>query len=332
MRGLRHEFQHNKLTREKSVSMLKKINYLLVIILILLASYRYYEQRVNLANLNMDDDIRRAENMKFYEHVENAAGKFCAPDDKLKVYGDIDALLKRYKLKLNSLSYQIAPDNGFDILEIKKIIFTINAAGRYFDLKNFIYMLDNMPFHSRIESLKIKSSDSPAATRTAEAEIKYSVYALESLKSSVDVKKEMPEVFNKADFLEKDFSNVNKNPVDILKFERSSFFSTGASGAGGQMKPLHPEPLDNLKSKVRLPSEQDRKRDTRLYYLGFYFNVKKGITAFVDFNGRTSVVNCGETVGGYRVSAIDGKKIILSNLDEPFDTIEAALKLPPFQN
>ena len=247
-------------------------------------------------------------------------------------YSRIDSFAKEHRLRLASVIHKTSQENSFALLNLKKTVFTISVSGRYADLKNFIYQMESQRLIDSLDSLKISPVISSAgASGDIAAEIKYSLYSFVSLKSIRTGERTSVSEFSKIISAPEAASIGKSLPVDI--FLADCFKS--ASDKTAVVKKTSPQDVSaksapatgeiSLKPVPAKPS-LGRKNSQALVYTGYYFDSKKGIKAFVEFNGRVNIVSAGSALDdSYTVTRLDESSVAIVNREEPFDTLEARL-------
>jgi len=328
--------------------MIKKINFVLFITLILLI-FISVSLRANLAALIKPPapDII-AERQAVKELCENAAKLFAgffSESHRVKFYSDIDTFAKSQSLHITSVTHRSAlADSSYSLLNINKTLFTINLSGRYTDIKNFLFILESQPYINSFESLKL----SPAATPgRAALEVQYALYSFASLKPLKPGDRPFITKFTplhttaRIDSIDKaatvDLFD-NRAPRDVNSANLTIADPGKAADKSTDKPAANTSEVDtavNLFLNPAIKKVSESKPDVinksslnsgRLVYNGYYFDSKKGIKAFIDFDGHIEVISAGSTVGGsYTVTALSESKVALANTEEPYDTMEASL-------
>jgi hypothetical protein len=328
--------------------MIKKLNLILFITLILLICISA-ALRANLASLIKPPASERiAERQAVKELCENAArifAGFFSESHRVKFYSDIDTFAKSQSLHITSVTHRIAPaDSSYSLLNINKTLFTINLNGRYTDIKNFLFILDSQPYINSFESLKLSPAAAPGR---AALEVQYALYSLASLKPFKPGDRSLITKFTplhttaRIDSIDKSlavdlFDNrapraASSNDIAAAAPDKAVDKAADKPGAKTSEVDIAANLFLNQAVKKASGSKPDAGNKTslntgRLVYNGYYFDSKKGIKAFIDFDGRVEIISAASTVGGsYTVTALSESKVILSNTEEPYDTMEAAL-------
>lgn len=332
--------------------MIKKLNLILFTTLILLICISA-ALRANLASLiKPPASDRIAERQAVKDLCENAArifAGFFSESHRVKFYSDIDTFAKSQSLYITSVTHRIAPaDSSYSLLNINKTLFTINLNGRYTDIKNFLFILESQPYINSFESLKL----SPAAVPgRASLELQYALYSFASLKPFKPDARSQAAKFTplhttaRIDSIDKSatvdlFDNrapraASSNDISAAApdkvTEKAAEEAADKTGAKTSEVDIAANLFLNQAVKKATESKPDAGNKSslnsgRLVYNGYYFDSKKGLKAFIDFDGRVEIISAASTVGGsYTVTALSESKVILTNTEEPYDTMEAAL-------
>ncbi|HPG60055.1 MAG TPA: hypothetical protein PKW98_19715 [Candidatus Wallbacteria bacterium] len=313
--------------------MIKKINCLLLITAIILAYNCFSLYRESKPAGRPDSASQQAAISSLYRAAADIFPRFFNEKDMVGFYSRIDSFAKEHRLRLASVIHKTSQENSFALLNLKKTVFTISVSGRYADLKNFIYQMESQRLIDSLDSLKISPviSSASGASGDIAAEIKYSLYSFVSLKSIRTGERTSVSEFSKI-LSASEAAPVGKSlPVDI--FSADCFKS--ASDKTAVVKKNSPQDVSaksapatgeiSLKPVPAKPS-RGRKNSQALVYTGYYFDSKKGIKAFVEFNGRVNIVSAGSALGdSYTVTRLDESSVAIANREEPFDTMEARL-------
>ncbi len=312
--------------------MIKKINCLLLITAIILAYNCVSLYRESKPAGRPDSASQQAAISSLYRAAADIFPRFFNEKDMVGFYSRIDSFAKEHRLRLASVIHKTSQENSFALLNLKKTVFTISVSGRYADLKNFIYQMESQRLIDSLDSLKISPVISSAgASGDIAAEIKYSLYSFVSLKSIRAGERTSVSEFSKIISAPEAASIGKSLPVDI--FSADCFKS--ASDKTAVVKKNSPQDVSaksapatgetSLKPAAAKPA-LGRKNSQALVYTGYYFDSKKGIKAFVEFNGRVNIVSAGSALGdSYTVIRLDESSVAIANREEPFDTMEARL-------
>ncbi len=313
--------------------MIRKINAFLFItgfLLLCMAAYLYNQPQ---AGTNAAVSAQPAEYKAIAALCESAAktfGGFFSETGRVKFFADIDAFIKSRGLKLVSLAHQSSPFSSFSILNINKTVFTINISGRYADVRNFLFLLESQPYLNSIDGLKLYPVNASASSSNeTAAEIRYCLYSFVSLKKIKSGERSSMNDFKLSNARPDKTASIDKTPaVDIFR----SSLQVDSSAAAPPQKAAPPAAAKDTQAVkiVSAPSAgpfaKKPAASDKLIYSGYYFDSKKGIKAFVEFDGRVDVVSAGAPVGdSYTVVRLDESSVVIANRDEPFDTIEAKL-------
>ena len=278
------------------------------------------------------------------ELCENAAKLFAgffSESHTVKFYSDIDTFAKSQNLHISSVTHRSAPaDSSYFLINVNKTLFTINLTGRYTDIKNFLFILETQPYINSFESLKLFPAAVPGR---AALEAQYALYSFSSLKpfkpgASPLITKFTP--FRKTariDSIDKSiavdlFENRSPRASNIDALSTSATRADADSSApetsevSSGVTPIL-APVANPAAELKLSTDNKSAINSgRLIYNGYYLDSKKGIKAFIDFDGRIEVISAGSAAGGsYIVTSLSESKVSLVNTEEPYDTIEAFL-------
>ncbi|HBC73649.1 MAG: hypothetical protein A2008_00085 [Candidatus Wallbacteria bacterium GWC2_49_35] len=313
--------------------MIKKINAFLFItglFLLCLAVYLHYQPPVRPKDAVSAQPTEYKAIAALCESATKTFAGFFSEADRVKFFSDIDTFIKSRGLKLVSLAHQNAPFSSFSILNINKTVFTINISGRYADVRNFLFLLESQPYLNSIDGLKLYpvQSSGPSSGETA-AEIRYCLYSFVSLKKVKPGERSSMNDYKLSKARPDKTASIDKTPaVDIF---RSSLQGGSSATAPPKTESLTAASKDTQSVKIiSAPAEgpfaKKPAASDKLIYSGYYFDSKKGIKAFVEFDGRIDVVSAGASVGEtYTVVRLDESSVVIANREEPFDTIEARL-------
>ncbi len=334
---------------------IKKINNILAILFIILL-FIAGAKRYNLYNGRAGDYDNYSSEREAAVDLSKKAVKlfsgFFSKTGIMKFYSDIDNFARSQGLRLVSVTHRgAAPESKNLILNISKTIFTINVIGRYADIKNFLFILESQPYINSFESLNMTST--AGVSSEAALEIQYCLYSFESVKPAAmlqagrNLSHEFKQfnIISSIDFIDNSIAvdifgkrpdngkisspepaitstaSVSITPPQILQsvlpasYDSSQTMPAGTSVVNN-MQPNHPA----------VSSSSDR-----LKYNGYYLNSRKGLTAFIDMDGRVyAVTSASPLINGYSITFLNESKIILTNTDEPYDTLEAALIIPGY--
>ncbi|HOT78157.1 MAG TPA: hypothetical protein PK467_20380 [Candidatus Wallbacteria bacterium] len=313
--------------------MIKKINYILLVVAIILAYNCAALRGEKKTALPHEGAREQADIASLYLAAADLFPRFFNEKDLVGFYSQIDAYAKEHKLKLVSVTHKTSQENNYSLFNLKKTAFTISISGRYADFKNFIFRIENQRFIDSLDSLKISPVISSAgASGDVAAEIKYSLYSFVSLKNIKPGERTAIAGFSKIIPSPAALPAGKNIPADI--FSADCFKSTAADKTGAVKKTAP----DDGAAKTALASEETalksaaakaparRESSQKLVYNGYYFDSKKGIKAFVEFNGRVNIVSAGSALGdSYTVTRLDESSVAAANREEPFDTLEAKL-------
>ncbi|HOD40687.1 MAG TPA: hypothetical protein PKL57_09015 [Candidatus Wallbacteria bacterium] len=308
--------------------MIKKINCLLLITAIILAYNCVSLYRESKPAGRPDSASQQAAISSLYRAAADIFPRFFNEKDMVGFYSRIDSFAKEHRLRLASVIHKTSQENSYALLNLKKTVFTISVSGRYADLKNFIYQMESQRLIDSLDLLKISPviSSASGASGDIAAEIKYSLYSFVSLKSVRTGERTSVSEFSKI-LSAPEAAPVGKSlPVDIFSadcFKSASDKKTAPQDSSAKSAPVTGE--TTLKPAAAKPA-LGRKNSQALVYTGYYFDSKKGIKAFVEFNGRVNIVSAGSALGdSYTVTRLDESSVAIANREEPFDTMEARL-------
>lgn len=309
--------------------MIKKINAFLFVLSLVLASLAAFQRYGAYARPAGGSASGAAEKKAVESLCASAAGvfgRFFAEADRVVFFSGVERFAGSRGLKFLAGGHHSSPRTDLSVLNVNKVVFNISVSGRYADIRSFIFMLENGPSLNSIDYLRLFAS--PAGGE-ASAEIRYSLYSFASLKkvrpgerSAINDYKPLYRHTGKTS------SAGREAPVDI-------FASVPPAPAPVQAPPV-PAPVKKPAGETRPVELSSAASDTarmtkpasggRIKYCGFYLDSKKGIRAFIEFDGRVRVVRTGDPLGeSYTVAHLDGSRAVIANREEPFDTIEATL-------
>lgn len=313
--------------------MIKKINFFLFITCLFLSCLSIYLHYQQASRPKAGASTQPAEYKSIAALCDSATKTFAgffSEADRVKFFSDIDAFIKSRGLKLVSLAHQSSPFSSFSILNINKTVFTINISGRYADARNFLFLLESQPYLNSIDGLKLyPAGSSGSSPNETAAEIRYCLYSFASLKKVKPGERSSINDYKPSKSRPDKTSSIDKTPaVDIFR----SSFQAGASASASPQKAAPPAASKDTREVKTSPAPAEGPfakkpaASDKLIYSGYYFDSKKGIKAFVEFDGRVDVVTAGASVGDtYTVVRLDESSVVIANRDEPFDTIEAKL-------
>ena len=328
------------------IFMIKKINFVFFITLILLI-FISAALRANLAEfIKPPASERIAERQAVKELCENAArifAGFFSESHRVKFYSDIDTFAKSQSLHITSVTHRsVLVDSSYSLLNINKTLFTINLDGRYTDIKNFLFILESQPYINSFESLKLSPAAMPGR---AALEVQYALYSLASLKPLKPGERPLITKFTPLHTTVRIDSIDKAVTVDLFgnrapRAQNSTDLTAVASDKAADKPAANTFEVNTAANLFINPvikkvsesnpdaSNKSSINSGRLVYNGYYFDSTKGIKAFIDFDGRIEIISAGSTVGGsYTVTALSESKVILTNTDEPYDAMEAALNI-----